>query len=338
MGNTLKVCQNPEQANQKGKEEANGPNADQRPAPELYMSMPFSEKLLPNNEYERKYYSAQELISPDPRLLNSEVDFAQKETTNLQLVDDGQVEDRDGYQTDAVPHNKLVSKPSYNFYSDVVSVNQKAPAAKNQSKNPKSNVLLSGDDLQSLRKINNPRDVLEEEAVVRKEDHFIADNHENIRRSSLVDQGKRHSNEKKPASFGDVIEGLVATKKQGSLPSQKSITELSQFPYTKNRVYRESKLDPVYRVIEFPNGDVYEGEIFDFQPNGYGWLRTSAFTYTGYFNENQFEGKGHIKYDNGEEFEGYFVKGLKEGEGVLKGADGQIKLKGGWSNGVFVDN
>lgn len=61
-----------------------------------------------------------------------------------------------------------------------------------------------------------------------------------------------------------------------------------------------------------------------------GTLKTDEIFYSGKFVNNQFEGNGKIKYlKKGEEYDGGFENGLKNGKGIYKYANRNI-FEGEW--------
>ena len=59
------------------------------------------------------------------------------------------------------------------------------------------------------------------------------------------------------------------------------------------------------KIITFKNGDIYEGQVSnDRLPHGKGTLKSSIGIYEGEFKNGKKEGKGIVKYSNGDVYEG----------------------------------
>jgi hypothetical protein len=70
--------------------------------------------------------------------------------------------------------------------------------------------------------------------------------------------------------------------------------------------------------IEYANGDVYEGELSDGQPCGWGVLRSPYATHEGEWKDGKKHGKGVLKYVDGDEYEGEWKEGKKFGQGNFR--------------------
>lgn len=98
------------------------------------------------------------------------------------------------------------------------------------------------------------------------------------------------------------------------------------------------------RLIQYPNGDMYDGEVVDGKRDGHGTLKTSKFTYVGPFECGLIDGINGVMIWNtfkengveviGKKYEGSFKKGKKEGYGVLVDGKG-YKYEGMWQSDKF---
>ena len=70
--------------------------------------------------------------------------------------------------------------------------------------------------------------------------------------------------------------------------------------------------------IEYANGGVYEGELSDGQPHGWGVLQSPDATHEGEWKDGKKHGKGVLKYADGDEYEGEWKEGKKFGNGNYK--------------------
>jgi hypothetical protein len=70
--------------------------------------------------------------------------------------------------------------------------------------------------------------------------------------------------------------------------------------------------------IEYANGGVYEGELSDGQPHGWGVLQSPDATHEGEWKDGKKHGKGVYKYSDGDEYEGEWKEGKKHGKGNYK--------------------
>jgi hypothetical protein len=72
------------------------------------------------------------------------------------------------------------------------------------------------------------------------------------------------------------------------------------------------------RVLTWPNGDRYEGEVRDDKPNGRGVLtRSDGFRIEGEFREGQANGPAIVTLANGYRFVGELRDGRRNGRGIL---------------------
>jgi len=108
----------------------------------------------------------------------------------------------------------------------------------------------------------------------------------------------------------------------------------------------------------WPNGQIYEGELFRGERHGYGTLveadgamytgdwqeqrrhgigkytaSRGAYTYEGGWSRHHFEGCGKYSTPDGATFDGTFLAGQRHGAGVDIGSDGS-RYTGGWQEGV----
>ena len=98
------------------------------------------------------------------------------------------------------------------------------------------------------------------------------------------------------------------------------------------------------RVIQYPNGDEYDGELVDGRRDGFGNLKTTNFSYAGSFRRGLFDGKGtfvwcDFKEDGveviGRNFEGTFCRGKRDGDGVFHDGKGGV-WEGTWKDDQFT--
>ena len=82
-------------------------------------------------------------------------------------------------------------------------------------------------------------------------------------------------------------------------------------------------------------GNIYEGDFINGKFDGYGHYKMSnGDNYIGEFKNGYFEGKGQLTDKKGNVFNGNFVKGKKEGFGLIVTNKGET-IKGKYSNGIF---
>ncbi|KAL0236121.1 hypothetical protein GEMRC1_002703 [Eukaryota sp. GEM-RC1] len=82
------------------------------------------------------------------------------------------------------------------------------------------------------------------------------------------------------------------------------------------------------------NGDVFEGDLFDNKPSGFGTYTTKdQDIYVGEFVDGKRHGKGKIEFGNGNLFEGLFENDLKHGEGISWNVKTKRKYLGMWVEG-----
>lgn len=70
--------------------------------------------------------------------------------------------------------------------------------------------------------------------------------------------------------------------------------------------------------IQYPNNDIYRGEMRDGMRHGFGEFKDHARRriYKGYFLNDYYHGKGKLKYPDGKVYEGEFKKGKRHGRGT----------------------
>ena len=104
------------------------------------------------------------------------------------------------------------------------------------------------------------------------------------------------------------------------------------------------------------NDEIYQGEVLNNMKKGYGKLWNNEYSYYGNFNNDKFDGKGLLEYNNdklfkkydgefkngnkdgfgkeiylnGEYYLGYFKNNLKNGKGKLFNKFNSIKLESEW--------
>ena len=91
-------------------------------------------------------------------------------------------------------------------------------------------------------------------------------------------------------------------------------------------------------VLNFKNGDRYEGEVLDDLPHGYGsytWFNQD--TYIGEWVNGQRHGKGVLILENGESYEGEFLNNDFHGNGTYHYSSGE-KFSGEWISNKPVYN
>ena len=90
--------------------------------------------------------------------------------------------------------------------------------------------------------------------------------------------------------------------------------------------------------IKYPNGDFYEGIIFEGMANGEGkMLYADGCFYEGTIVKDLKEGRGVLKMVNGNVYKGLFVDDLFEGKGVVEYANGDVfEGREGWWGLGFI--
>ncbi len=80
---------------------------------------------------------------------------------------------------------------------------------------------------------------------------------------------------------------------------------------------------PGFTTQVWPNGDKYEGQMFQDQMHGRGIFTSSqGYVYTGEFMHGQPNGLGKLIYDNGDQYEGSFINDRLHGQGKYTYANG----------------
>lgn len=91
-----------------------------------------------------------------------------------------------------------------------------------------------------------------------------------------------------------------------------------------------------YGKLEYLNGDVYLGYFENGKRSGSGHLlKKNGYNYFGNFSNDLIEGNGVMEFFNGDRYTGFFVNGMFEGHGELFYKNGGFK-KGLFKNGKFV--
>ena len=91
--------------------------------------------------------------------------------------------------------------------------------------------------------------------------------------------------------------------------------------------------EPTRAVIHYRDGGTYDGELFDYKPNGQGVMRYSnGNDYTGSWQAGKKSGRGVMHFSNGAKYEGEFSRDEFNGQGVMIYADGGV-YDGNWLAG-----
>ncbi len=105
---------------------------------------------------------------------------------------------------------------------------------------------------------------------------------------------------------------------------------------------RESETIPGFTTQIWPNGDKYEGQVFQGQMHGRGIFTSSlGYVYTGEFKYGKPSGLGKLVYENGDQYEGSFVNDMLHGKGKYMYANGD-RYQGEFQNdlphgqGVYI--
>jgi hypothetical protein len=86
---------------------------------------------------------------------------------------------------------------------------------------------------------------------------------------------------------------------------------------------RETEQVPGFTTHVWPNGDKYEGQMFQDQMHGRGiFTCTQGYVYTGEFRHGKPNGQGKLVYDNGDKYEGGFLDDMLHGKGKYSYANG----------------
>ena len=88
---------------------------------------------------------------------------------------------------------------------------------------------------------------------------------------------------------------------------------------------QQSESVPGFTTQVWPNGDKYEGQIFQDQMHGTGIFTSSqGYVYTGEFRYGKPNGRGKLVYDNGDKYEGHFLEDMLHGQGKYNYANGDF--------------
>lgn len=87
------------------------------------------------------------------------------------------------------------------------------------------------------------------------------------------------------------------------------------------------------KTIEFPNGSVYTGTVYDGQPSGCGQLVFGDLVYNGEFSHGKKHGHG-VESGDGYEYIGHWSQDLYHGHGQLNKVDGSF-YKGSFHTGTY---
>jgi hypothetical protein len=88
---------------------------------------------------------------------------------------------------------------------------------------------------------------------------------------------------------------------------------------------QKSKSVPGFATRVWPNGDKYEGQVFQDQMHGRGIFTSSqGYVYIGEFKYGKPSGLGKLTYDNGDQYEGSFFNDMLHGKGKYMYANGDL--------------
>ena len=88
---------------------------------------------------------------------------------------------------------------------------------------------------------------------------------------------------------------------------------------------QQSESVPGFTTQVWPNGDKYEGQMFQDQMHGRGIFTSSqGYVYTGEFRYGKPNGRGKLVYDNGDKYEGNFLEDMLHGQGKYNYANGDF--------------
>ena len=94
---------------------------------------------------------------------------------------------------------------------------------------------------------------------------------------------------------------------------------------TPNSGSQQSESVPGFTTQVWPNGDKYEGQMFQEQMHGTGIFTSSqGYVYTGEFRYGKPNGRGKLVYDNGDKYEGHFLEDMLHGQGKYNYANGDF--------------
>ena len=129
-------------------------------------------------------------------------------------------------------------------------------------------------------------------------------------------------------TFTSATESISGNWEKGILNGNGSYIS-SQFTYEGG--WNNNDFDG-YGILDWSNGDFYEGYWRNGLQNGYGIYHSKSFSYNGNWEEGWMNGNGYIKYENGDTYDGNFVENERYGQGIYKFANGNVY------DGEFVDN
>lgn len=103
---------------------------------------------------------------------------------------------------------------------------------------------------------------------------------------------------------------------------------LSEF-VVKSKEHPEYALEPHYELIEYSNGDTYEGETLSKSKHGKGKITYSdGSVYDGAFKNDKYNGHGRLVTDM--IYEGQFEEGKKSGVGICYNKERTYRYEGEW--------
>jgi len=87
-------------------------------------------------------------------------------------------------------------------------------------------------------------------------------------------------------------------------------------------------------IMKYTNGESYDGSWRLDKPHGKGKYISHDYAYEGNYMFGRKQGKGIMKFKNGDIYEGEFMSDLFHGEGIFKHANGDI-YQGHFENGTM---
>ena len=150
------------------------------------------------------------------------------------------------------------------------------------------------------------------------------------------------SNTETPAPFDDASTDVKTDETQEVTPMINGDTETIDFDNGDHYEGETANGQPNGKgVYTYADGDVYDGDFVDGKRNGKGvftWGADSSYSgdvYDGDWVDGNRTGKGVYTWANGNVYDGDFVDGKRTGKGVMTYADGTVK-SGEWKDGEFV--
>lgn len=131
------------------------------------------------------------------------------------------------------------------------------------------------------------------------------------------------------------IRNRYRASSSGSRQEYRRTSQTSKKPASKNSNSgtRKSETIPGFTTQVWPNGDKYEGQMFQNQMHGRGIFTSSqGYVYTGEFRYGKPNGLGKLVYDNGDKYEGDFSDDMLHGRGKYYYANGD------WYQGEFQND